>query len=137
MSRGLTAAWRLVVLTSVLAAALAFGAGNALASHVTPGAQEITVPINDSTAGVTYNQTFELAYAGTTPDGTPVYIYVPTGALAGGGTVEGVASLDPQFDPNPADTFVPCASALNEDFTITQAQVTQLGNGARDRHEPR
>ena len=45
----------------------------------------ITVDINDSEAGGTYEQTFEQAYAGTTEDGTPVYIYVPEGALGGVG----------------------------------------------------
>ena len=65
------------------------------------------------------------AFSGTTPDGTPVYIYIPKGGL---GTVEGVQSLDPQFDPRPGDEFTPCATAANDDFLITQGQVNQLGN---------
>jgi len=69
--------------------------------------------------------TFVRVFSGTTPDGTPVYVYVPTNALT---TVELTATLDPQFDPDPGDEFVPCATAENEDFAITQAQITQLGN---------
>jgi len=113
---------RFAVLLAALVAATALGAADALAA---PGDPTITVPINDSTAGVTYQQTFVRVFSGTTPDGTPVYIYVPTNALT---TVEGTASLDPQFDPNPNDEFVPCATKANEDFAITQAQITQLGN---------
>ena len=86
----------------------------ALADHTTtppadPGSAGddfITVPINDSAAGGTYYQPFRQAYAGATPDGTPVYVYVPEGALAGSA---GVHSMDPHFDHNPGDEFVPCA----------------------------
>jgi hypothetical protein len=113
---------RFGLVLAALVATTALGAANALAA---PGDPEITVPINDSAAGGTYQQTFERAFSGLTPDGTPVYIYVPKGGLAG---VEGVKSLDPQFDPNPGDAFVPCASTANADFAITQAQIDQLGN---------
>jgi len=44
-----------------------------------PGEPTITLPINDREAGGTYDQDFTRVYAGTTPDGTPVYIYVPAG----------------------------------------------------------
>jgi hypothetical protein len=104
------------------AAALAVFAGPAAAAAGDP---TLTVPINDSAAGVTYQQTFVRAYAGTTPEGTPVYIYVPAGALDG---VAGVASLDPQFDPNPNDEFQPCQTTPDSDFAITQAQIDQLGS---------
>jgi hypothetical protein len=110
-----------VVLVAVFAATT-LGAGVAFAAAGDP---EITVPINDSTAGVTYQQTFVRAFAGTTPDGTPVYIYVPKGALGG---VEGVNSLDPQFDPDPNDEFEPCTTTANDDFVLTQGQIDQLGN---------
>ena len=66
----------------------------------------MTVPLNDSAAGGSYDQVFVRAYAGTTPDGTPVYIYVPEGGIGG---AEGVKSLDPAFDQNPNDEFIPCA----------------------------
>ena len=44
-----------------------------------PGEPTITLPINDSEAGGTYDQDFTRVYAGVTTDGTPVYIYVPAG----------------------------------------------------------
>src|SRR5215210_8674366 len=113
---------RLALLGAAFGAALALGAGNALAA---PGDPEITVPINDSAAGVTYPQTFDRAFSGQTADGTPVYIYVPDGGI---GAVEGVRSLDPQFDPSTTDDFAPCATTPNEDFVITQAQVNALGS---------
>jgi hypothetical protein len=113
---------RLAVVLVAAFVVTGLGAGSAFAAAGDP---EITVPINDSTAGITYQQTFVRAFAGTTPDGTPVYIYVPKGALGG---VEGVNSLDPQFDPNPNDAFEPCATTPNGDFAITQAQIDQLGN---------
>jgi hypothetical protein len=90
-------------------------------------AQRITVPINDSTAGGTYDQPFEQAYAGATPEGTPIYVYVPVGALEDGDPT-GVDSLDPAFDHNPDDEFVPCADAKATDFALTPAQITYLGD---------
>ena len=63
-----------------------------------PGEPTITVPINDSEAGGTYDQAFTRVYANTTPDGTPVYIYVPEGTPLDGSAPTGVASLDPAFD---------------------------------------
>jgi hypothetical protein len=112
-------------------------ASPAMASHSdTPpadpgsaGDDVITVPINDSTAGGTYYQPFERAYAGATPEGTPVYVYVPVGALSG---VTGVHSLDPAFDHNPNDEFVPCADADPADYRITQAQIDYLGDELAD-----
>ncbi|HET6560344.1 MAG TPA: hypothetical protein VFG72_00565 [Marmoricola sp.] len=88
------------------------------------GDETITVPINDSAAGGTYYQPFERAYAGETSDHTPVYVYVPVGALGG---VEGTHSLDPAFDHNPDDEFVPCADQDVADYKITQEQVDYLG----------
>jgi hypothetical protein len=63
-----------------------------------PGDPTITVDINDSTAGGTYEQEFERVYAGTTTDGTDVYIYVPVGALDG---VEGVGLAGSGLRPGP------------------------------------
>jgi hypothetical protein len=110
-------------------------ASPALASHTaeppadpgSAGEASITVPINDSTAGGTYYQPFDLAYSGATPTGTPVYVYVPQGALDNPNPV-GVHSLDPAFDHNEADEFHPCADAQASDFAITQEQVTYLGD---------
>ena len=68
-----------------------------------PGEPGLTLPINDSAAGGTYDQDFVRVYANTTPDGTPVYIYVPVGTPLDGSAPTGVASMDPAFDHNPDD----------------------------------
>jgi hypothetical protein len=112
---------RFALALSIACAALLAALPTALAA---PGDASLVIPINDSHAGVTYQQEFELAYSGATPDGTPVYIYVPEGGV---GTVEGVASLDPAFDPNSSDDFTPCAQNDAADYLITQAQIDQLG----------
>jgi hypothetical protein len=91
------------------------------------GEETITVPINDSAAGGTYYQPFDRAYAGETPEGTPVYVYVPHGALADADPT-GVHSLDPAFDHDPDDEFVPCADAQASDFSLTQEQIDYLGD---------
>ena len=93
-----------------------------------PGEPIITVPINDSEAGGTYDQEFTLVYASTTPDGTPVYIYVPEGTPLDGTAPTGVDSLDPAFDPTAGDEFVPCADADPSDYTVTQAQIDYMGD---------
>jgi hypothetical protein len=92
-----------------------------------PGEPTLTLPINDSEAGGTYNQDFTRVYAGETPDGTPVYIYVPAGTPLDGTAPTGVQSLDPAYDPTPDDEFVPCATAEVDDFTLTQAQIDYMG----------
>ena len=97
-----------------------------------PGEPTITLPINDSAAGGTYDQNFTRVYANTTPDGTPVYIYVPAGTPLNGTAPTGVASLDPQFDHNPADEFTPCATATAAQFTLTQAQIDYIGDKLAD-----
>lgn len=93
-----------------------------------PGEPTITLPINDSAAGGTYSQDFTREFAGQTPDGTPVYIYVPAGTPLDGSAPSGVNSLDPQFDHNPDDDFVPCDTATAASFTLTRAQIDYLGN---------
>lgn len=93
-----------------------------------PGELVLTLPINDSEAGGTYDQDFTRAFAGATPDGTPVYIYVPAGTPLDGTAPTGVASLDPQFDHNPADAFVPCATTPASDYVLTQAQIDYMGD---------
>ena len=76
---------------------LVMGGGGALAAHDGPGDENLVVPINDSEAGGTYPVDVRARVRGTTVDGTPVYIYVPEGAVAD----EGVDWMDPAFDPNP------------------------------------
>ncbi|HEY0696292.1 MAG TPA: hypothetical protein VGD43_00600, partial [Micromonospora sp.] len=93
-----------------------------------PGEPTITLPINDSEAGGTYNQDFVKVYSNTTPDGTPVYIYVPAGTPLDGTAPTGVASLDPQYDHNPGDEFTPCATANASQFKLTQAQINYVGD---------
>lgn len=93
-----------------------------------PGEPTITLPINDSEAGGTYDQDFTRVYAGETPDGTPVYIYVPVGTPLDGSAPEGVDSLDPAFDQNTDDEFLPCDDRDVADFTITQDQIDYMGD---------
>ena len=88
----------------------------------------MTVPLNDSEAGGTYDEQFTKAYSGVTPDGTPVYIYVPEGTPLDGTAPTGVDSLDPAFDPTAGDEFVPCADADASDYTVTQAQIDYMGD---------
>jgi len=115
--------WRLLLAVAAVMGVMALGTGQAFAA--TAGDPTLTVPIDDSESGASYDQVFSLAYSGQTPDGTPVYVYVPEGALAG---VAGVDSLDPAFDPDPNDDFVPCAENAAGDYVITQKQVTALGD---------
>ena len=114
-------------------------AGPAAASHDDDGVASgsagdttIVVPVNDSAAGGTYYQPFTRAYAGATDEGTPVYVYVPQGTPLDGSAPTGVHSLDPGFDHNPDDEFVPCADASADDFTLTQAQIDYLGDELSD-----
>ncbi len=118
-----------LALSAVAAPALASHSTTPPADYGSAGDATITVPITDSEAGGTYYQPFERAYAGTTVDGTPVYVYVPQGAFGG---ASGVHSLDPSFDPDPTDDFVPCADEDPADYTITPAQVEYLGDKLRD-----
>jgi hypothetical protein len=124
---------RLTAGSAAAALAVVGLAGPAMADHTNTAPDElgsagddtIVVPVNDSAAGGTYYQPFQRAYSGTTTNGTPVYVYVPTGALDG---VEGVHSLDPAFDHNPDDEFVPCTSADPADYVLTQDQIDYLGD---------
>jgi hypothetical protein len=115
------------------AAALALVATSVAPAHADdhenlPGEPTITLPINDSEAGGTYDQDFTRVYGSVTPDGTPVYIYVPEGTPLDGSAPTGVASLDPAFDPTPGDEFAPCADSSAEDYVLTQAQIDYMGD---------
>ena len=112
----------------LLTTVAALPAGAAADPDNLPGDDAITLPINDSAAGGTYDQDFDRAYTGETPDGTPVYIYVPAGTPLDGSAPVGVDSLDPTFDHAPDDEFVPCTDLTAEDFTLTQAQIDFLGD---------
>lgn len=110
------------------AAALLLSGIGAVPAVAAVGDDTITLPINDSAAGGTYDQDFTRAYAGETPDGTPVYIYVPEGTPLDGSAPAGVASLDPAFDHDTGDEFVPCADATAAEFTLTQEEIDHLGD---------
>jgi Immune inhibitor A peptidase M6 len=113
---------RLALSTALVGSLVGATAGAAFAAV---GDESITVAINDSEAGGTYDVDFELVFDETTVDGTPVYIYVPEGAIAD----ETVDWIDPSFDPNPADEFDPCPSKFEEgEYLVTQAQIDALGN---------
>ena len=92
-----------------------------------PGDAQITLDVNDSAAGGTYQETFKKVFAGTAPSGTPIYIYVPD-AYTVGTVPTGVRSMDPLVDWNPADTYTPCSEKVTSDYVVTQAQIDELGN---------
>jgi hypothetical protein len=112
-----------------VAASLAFAA---TASAATPGSATLDLKVGDDAAGGTTNVTFEKAYGGTTANGTPVYVYVPKGALDPT-TGTSVVGNDPTFDPNKDDKFVPCADNTRDQYKISQAQVDTLGNELKNR----
>jgi hypothetical protein len=87
-----------------------------------PGDPTIVLGIGDDAAGGTHDVTFERVYGGTTPNGTPVYIYVPQGGL----NDPSVPFMNPNYDPT-QDEFTPCGGDV-EDYRITQAQVDKLGD---------
>jgi Immune inhibitor A-like, MAM domain len=109
-------------------AALAMTLTSVVPALAAPGDDTMVVPINDSEAGGTYDETFTKVYSGETPDGTAVYIYVPEGTPLDGTAPTGVDSLDPAFDPTAGDEFVPCADADVNDYTLTQAQINYMGD---------
>jgi hypothetical protein len=91
-----------------------------------PGDPMITLDLNDSAAGGTYEETFKQVYAGTSPSGTDVYVYLPD-AYNVGGDPTGVRSMDPLLDWNTSDGFVPCEDKEPADYVITQAQIDTVG----------
>jgi hypothetical protein len=97
------------------------------ASSGDPGDPTITLDLNDSAAGGSYEQAFKRVSAGQAPSGTPVYIYVPADYDLGT-TPTGITSLDPTKDWNPNDSFTPCADKSATDYVLTQAQINVLGD---------
>lgn len=119
---------RVMMAAALGVSAIGTAAPAALASSGSPGDPTITITINDSHAGGSYDQVFEKVYDNTTTTGTPVFVYVPVGAV-GDPTVD---SVNPQFDPNPADAFTPCADNLPAEDLITQDQINMLGDELTD-----
>ncbi|HET7762685.1 MAG TPA: hypothetical protein VFL46_10030, partial [Phycicoccus sp.] len=122
--------WRGAVAAGAALALTAFGAPTAAtaAASGSPGDDTITLDLNDSTAGGSYEQAFTKVYSGVTADGTPVYIYVPEGTPLDGSAPDGVQSMDPTVDWNPGDTFTPCADKTATDYVVTAAQIKYLGD---------
>jgi Immune inhibitor A-like, MAM domain len=119
---------RLALSTALVGSLVGATAGAALASSGSPGDDQIVITINDSHAGGSYDQVFEKAYANTTTSGTPVYIYVPEGAV-GDPTVD---SVNPAFDHNPGDEFTPCADNTPAENLMTAEQIEALGDALTD-----
>jgi len=119
---------RLALSTALVGSLIGATAGTTLASSGSPGDDTIVITINDSHAGGSYDQTFEKVYANTTTGGTPVYIYVPVGAV-GDPTVD---SVNPQFDHNPGDEFTPCADNTPAENLMTAEQIESLGDELTD-----
>ncbi len=119
-------AWLPLLLALTLIAALAPATVNA-ADEVggVAGDPTLTLDVGDSAAGGEVLLTFERAYANTTVDGTPVYVYVPQGSIGN----EDVFGMSPALDPNPADAFAPCPSKFEAgDYLVTQDQINTLGD---------
>ena len=74
-------------------------------------------------------RTFEKVYANTTTDGTPVYIYVPVGAVDD--PTRGQRRTR-QFDHNPGDEFTPCADKTPRPVLMTAEQIEALGDELTD-----
>jgi hypothetical protein len=99
--------------------------GTAAAAEATPGDASMTIQVGDDVAGGSYAIEFVKAYAGATPDGTPVYIYAPKGYNVNGGA--GVLGIDPNVDPNPGDTNKPCGGDV-ADHALSPAKIKALGD---------
>ena len=102
--------------TAATLCAVGLAAGPAVADHDyegpasgSAGDATIVVPINDSAAGGTYYQPFERAYAGSDRRRHAGLRLRARPARSRTATRPGVHSLDPAFDHNPDDEFVPCA----------------------------
>ena len=99
------------------------GTASAAEPSPTPGDESMVIAVGDDVAGGSYDITFVKAYEGTTPDGTPVYVYAPEGYA----NPEGVLGIDPNVDPNPDDEFTPCGGDV-ADNTMPQDEINALGD---------
>ena len=115
-----------MALAATLALSASISAGPAAAADQSPGDPTLTLGVGDDVAGGETELTFVKYFEGTTPNGTPVYVYAPDGGV--GDVPTGVAGADPQWDPNPNDTLTPCASNATADHQISATQLEGLGN---------
>jgi len=120
-----------VALGTAVAMAGLGATGASAANSGDPGDPVITLDINDSAAGGSYEESFQRVYVGEAPSGTPIYIYVPA-AYTLGTEPTGVRSMDPLTDWNPGDEFTPCADKDPGDYVITQEQIDYLGDELQD-----
>lgn len=107
----------------------------AAATSGSPGDELLVVDVGDDVAGGFQEIEFARVFQGTTtPDGTPVYIYVPADAVQADGTLDstGVLGLDPSEDPTPGDAFTPCTQDDASDHLVTQEQIDYLGGQLAD-----
>jgi hypothetical protein len=119
LGRGVLAATMLAAVTSL------GGAAQAAGPPPVPGDPTMTINVGDDVAESTYDITFVKAFAGATPEGTPVYVYAPAGYDRADGGV-GVLGIDPDVDPNTGDDHVPCGGSV-EDNRLSQAKIDALG----------
>lgn len=119
---------RVLMAAALGVSAIGTAAPAAMASSGSPGDAIITITINDSEAGGSYNQVFEKVYAGQTASLTDVYVYVPEGSVGD----PSKPSVNPQFDHNPGDSFVPCATNTQAQHLMTAAQIQGLGDSLVD-----
>src|SRR5919112_4895532 len=115
-----------MALAATLALSASISAGPAAAADQSPGDPTLTLGVGDDVAGGETELTFVKYFEGTTPNGTPVYVYAPDGGV--GDVPTGVAGADPQWDPNPNDTLTPCASNATADHQISATPPEGLGN---------
>lgn len=107
------------------AAAMLAPTSPALADLGTPsaGAEQFTMTVFDDYAGGERQIDFVRAYAGQTPEGTPIYIYAPQGWESG---AAGVPGLDPSIDPDPADGLTPCATPDSEQVALNNLSPEKI-----------
>jgi len=127
------AAFGAVAALALVASSFMAAPAQAVDGRGSAGDPTITVPIGDDITQETYDAAFSLAYAGATPTGTPVYIYVPQGTVLDGRPSAGVPFMDPTWDPVPGDEYTPCQDASADDYTVTQAQIDYLGGTLANR----
>ena len=118
----------------MLAAAMVAAVGG-LTGLTAPAASAATTPVGPTRTSPSRSETTSpeapttssssRCTPGATPDGTPIYIYVPS---AGTSTAAPASSASTRTStPTPTTTNTPCGGDL-ADHLMTQASITQLGD---------